>query len=104
MNRSLRILLIVTLALASLNSTAQQAGTAPAKSASTASSASLPSEATFNDFLKKMFGWNPDLTWKIAEIKPSEAAGIAEVTIVFSTPKGQQMSRIYVTPNQKFAF
>src|SRR5271166_4696505 len=106
MNRSFRILLIVTLALASVFASAQQAGTAPAKTTggSTSSSTTLPSEATFNEFLKKMFGWNPDLTWKIAEIKPSEAAGIAEVTIVFSTPQGQQMSRIYVTPDQKFAF
>jgi len=106
MNRSFRILLIVTLALANLRSIAQQPGPAPAKTTagSTSATASLPSEATFNEFLKKMFGWNPDLTWKVAEIKPSEAAGIAEVTIIFNTPKGQQMSRIYVTPDQKFAF
>ena len=37
-----------------------------------------------------MFGWNPDLTWKIVEIKPSEAAGISEAIVVFSTPQGQQ--------------
>ena len=51
-----------------------------------------------------MFGWNQDLTWKVEDIKPSEAPGISEVTVMFSTPKGQQMTRIYVTADQKFAF
>jgi protein-disulfide isomerase len=77
-----------------------QSGTAPAKpSANT----SLPTEATIDAFLKQMFGWNQDLTWKIAEIKPAEAAGFAEVAAVFSTPQGQQIFRMYVTPDQKFA-
>jgi protein-disulfide isomerase len=75
----------------------------PPPSAS-ASSTGLPSEATFNEFLKKMFGWDAELSWKVAEIKPSEAPGISEGTVVFSTPKGQQVTRIYVTPDQKFAF
>ena len=51
-----------------------------------------------------MFGWNQELSWKVAEIKPSEASGIAQATVVFSTPKGQQVTRIYVTPDQKYAF
>ena len=63
----------------------------------------LPTEATINSFLKQMFGWNQDLTWKIAEIKPAEAQGFAEVTAVFNTPQGQQVFRLYVTPDQKFA-
>ena len=46
-------------------------------------------------FLKQMFGWNQDLTWKVAEIKPAEAQGFAEVTAVFNTPQGQQIFRIY---------
>jgi protein-disulfide isomerase len=68
-----------------------------------ASSAALPSEATVDAFLKQMFGWNQDLTWKIAEIKPAEAPGMSEVTAVFSTPQGQQIFRVYVTADQKFA-
>ena len=69
----------------------------------TSSIAALPSEATVDAFLKQMFGWNQDLTWKIAEIKPAEAQGFAEVTAVFNTPQGQQVFRIYVSPDQKFA-
>jgi len=100
--------LIAGLALASLSCVAQDSSaakpSAPAKAAPAVSSASQPTEATFNEFLKKMFGWDTELSWKIAEIKPSEASGISEATVILSTPKGQQATRIYVTPDQKYAF
>jgi protein-disulfide isomerase len=97
---------MLILALASLASTAQTKSAAPAKTTSgaSASAAALPSEATFNEFLRKMFGYDPNLTWKIAEIKPSEASGISQLTAIFNTPQGQQVMRLYVTPDQKFAF
>ena len=97
---------MLTLAMASLTSVAQTPSVAPAKATSgpSASATTIPSDATFNEFLKKMFGWNPDLTWKVVEIKPSEASGISEATVVFSTPQGQQLQRIYVTADQKYAF
>ena len=73
------------------------------KPAAAGSTTALPSEATVDGFLKQMFGWNQDLTWKVAEIKPAEAPGFAEVTAVFNTPQGQQIFRLFVTPDQKFA-
>ena len=75
---------------------------AQAKNAATPSpqKAGLPSEATVEDFLKQMFGWNQELTWKIADIKPAEAQGFSEVTAIFNTPQGQQVFRLYVTPDQ----
>lgn len=94
--------LILILALASLTCIAQQPPSS--KPAAGSSSASLPSEATFNAFLKKMFGYDQNLTWKIVEIKPSEAAGVSQLTAIFNTPQGQQMMRLYVTQDQKFAF
>ena len=109
MNLLTRTLVAAGLCVSSVYSVAQNAGAAqpstsakPTTSAST--SGSQPSEATLNSFLKAMFGWNPDLTWKIAEIKPSEASGITQATVVFSTPKGQQATRMYITPDQKYAF
>ena len=104
MNRCIRKFLTIVLVFASVYSIAQQPGSAPAKPTSGASNSSLPSEATINGFLKQMFGWNSDLSWKVADVRPSEAAGITEVVVVFSTPKGQQLSRIYVTSDQKHAF
>lgn len=106
MNFLTRIVVIAGLCAASVYSFAQESSSKPgsvAKSSGVASG-SLPSEATVDSFLKKMFGWNQDLSWKVAEIKQSEAAGISEATVVFSTPKGQQVTRIYITPDQKFAF
>src|SRR5579862_1824120 len=105
MNRPKFLLVIACLCFASAMSVAQSTAKspAPAKSATTAS-ASLPSEATVNSFLKKMFGWNQELTWKVAEIKPSEAPGISQATVVFNTPKGSSTTRIYITPDQKYAF
>jgi protein-disulfide isomerase len=110
MNYITRIVLLVGLCVVSLYSSAQNAGAAKATPSAKAESTSgtpggsLPSEATVNSFLKNMFGWNSDLTWKVADIKPSEAAGVAVATVVFNTPKGSQVIRLYVTPDQKYAF
>lgn len=100
MNRRISVLLLLTTTMLSGYALAQAAGSAKAPAGTT----SLPSEATVNAFLKKMFGWNPNLTWKIADIKPSEAAGVSQATIIFSTPQGQQATKIYITPDQKHAF
>jgi protein-disulfide isomerase len=85
---------------------ASDSASAQAKNAATPlpQKAALPSEAIVEGFLKQMFGWNQELTWKIADIKPAEAQGFSEVTAIFNTPQGQQVFRIYVTPDQKFAF
>ena len=111
MNRCTVVLMTTALALASLCATAQQPPATtlkpPAKTTAGASANSqgpLPGEATFNAFLKHMFGWNQDLTWKVVEVKPSEAAGLSEAVVIFSTPQGQQATRLYVTADQKYAF
>src|ERR1039458_10883426 len=111
MNRCTVVLMTTALALASLCATAQQPPATtlkpPAKTIAGApanAQGPLPSEATFNEFLKHMFGWNQDLTWKVVEVKPSEAAGLSEAVVIFNTPQGQQATRIYVTADQKYAF
>lgn len=63
----------------------------------------MPSEATVNAFLKQMFGWNQQLTYKVAEIKKAEDPSLSEVTVVFNTPQGQQVAKMLITPDQKFA-
>jgi|SRR5271169_1559487 len=96
-------LIVLLIASATLPAPAQTKTSSVSPAPTSAAKASLPSEATVEGFLKQMFGWNQELTWKIEEIKPSEAAGFTEVTAVFNTPQGQQLFRIYVTPDQKFA-
>ena len=97
-------LAVITMALvvgfASNSASAQAKNAAPPST----QKAGLPSEATVEGFLKQMFGWNQELTWKIADIKPAEAQGFSDVTAIFNTPQGQQVFRIFVTPDQKFAF
>src|SRR6516225_6278304 len=94
---------VPTVVLALLTMLTPALTVAQTKAPAPAANANLPSEATVEGFLKQMFGWNQELTWKIAEIKPAEAAGFSEVTAVFNTPQGQQVFRIYVTPDEKFA-
>ena len=57
----------------------------------------LPSEETVNAFLRETFAYNPGLSWKISDIKPSQAEGLAEVTVVLTTPQGLQTNQFYVT-------
>jgi protein-disulfide isomerase len=63
----------------------------------------LPSEATVDSFLHQQFGYESDLTWKIQSIAPSPMTGLAEVTVVLASPKGQQLSRFYVGPDGEHA-
>ncbi len=90
-----RLVIVTSVLLSGLGLSAQTHADTPAK---------LPSETTVNEFLKHMFGWNQNLAWHVVSIKPSEAPSIAEVTVVFNTPEGQAVQRIYVTPDERYAF
>lgn len=57
----------------------------------------LPSEATVDSFLQQTFGYQSDLSWKIASIKPAGNTGLAEVTVILAGQQGQQVSHFYVT-------
>ncbi len=98
--------LAVTLAIFILASCAlaQTSGAAPAGKADAAKPATpaaasqpgsnLPSEATVNAFFHRMFGFEPNLVFKVISIKASPIDGLAEVTAVVNTPNGQQMTKI----------
>lgn len=63
----------------------------------------LPSEDEVNGFMHATFGYDPQLTWKIVSIKPSEAEGLAEVTVQISGPQGQGQQKFFVSQDQKHA-
>lgn len=63
----------------------------------------LPTEDTVNSFLFQMFGYDPTITWKIADISPSAAAPLAEVTVVITNPQGANTNKLFVTPDGKHA-
>src|SRR5437870_1494682 len=53
-----------------------------------------------DSFLKHMFGFQPGLTWKIADIAPApEAPGVTRVVVQF----GDQMQPFYVLPGGNYA-
>ena len=90
------------------NSTAAKAPVANAKqdekpAATGTTEPKLPAEATVLAFYNRMFGFQENLNFKVAGIKWSPVPGIAEVTAVVSTPQGQQISKLYITPDGKHA-
>jgi len=85
-----------TTAPAATKTTAAQSKAKPEAKLGTHASADLPSEATVDSFMQQQFGYESDLTWKISSIAPSPMAGLAEVTVVLASPKGQQLTRFYV--------
>ncbi len=82
--------------------------TRPAAKAATASAAAdgttaLPSEDTVNSFLFQMVGYDPAVTWKVTEIRPSEMPGLAEVLFVVTNAQGSNQSRLLVSSDGKHA-
>jgi protein-disulfide isomerase len=63
----------------------------------------LPSEDTVNSFLFQMFGYDPTVTWKVTEIRPSEIPGLAEVSVVLTNPQGSNPSKLLVSADGKRA-
>ncbi len=63
----------------------------------------LPSEDTVNAFMKQMFGYDSTITWKIAEIRPSEIEGLAKVTVTISGPQGSGSNEFLVSSDGKHA-
>jgi protein-disulfide isomerase len=57
----------------------------------------LPSEATVDSFMQQTFGYEAQVSWKIASIKPAPVPGLAQVDVIIASPQGQQGSRFYVT-------
>jgi protein-disulfide isomerase len=88
----------------SLSTVAQQKTKAkPSEKLGTHATPNLPSEEVVNAFLQQTFGYDPQLTWKIQAIKPSEAEGLSEVNVLISGPQGQGEQRFFVTEDGKHA-
>jgi protein-disulfide isomerase len=63
----------------------------------------LPTEDTVNSFLFQMFGYDPTITWKVGDIRPSEIAGLAEVNVIITNAQGQNQNRLLVSADGKRA-
>src|SRR5579863_7935445 len=76
---------------------------APHAAAKASPAENLPSEQTVNAFLEQMFGYDSNLSWRIASIKPAEAEALAEVEVVIQGSQGAQSQKFYVTPDGRHA-
>jgi len=104
------ICLFVILLLAGMGSAQEKPAAPHSKTTATAatvpktgSATNLPPEDTVRAFMQQMFGYDSSLTWKIVGIKPSQAEGLAEVTVLLSNPQGQQSNKLYITADGQHA-
>ncbi len=101
MRSFLNLVCVVALTVATVG--AQEAANSSSAKPAGSAADNLPSEATVDAFLHQQFGYEPDVTWKISSIKPSQIPGLAEIDVVLANPQGQQLSKFYVGPDGKHA-
>jgi protein-disulfide isomerase len=110
MRKFIFIGLLVGAALAQSSPAASQKKSVPAKTATakptvahtaTVSEAGQ-TEATVTAFMQRMFGYDPEVKWKIADISPTEAAGVTRV-VVYIGDQQQRPTYLYVLPGGEFA-
>src|SRR5258707_2483329 len=102
MRSSLNLIFIFTLmcgVIAAQNSATAKSAEKPAS----ASTVNFPSEAIVDAFLQQTFGYEAQVSWKIASIKPAPVPGLAQVDIILASPQGQQGSRFFVTADGEHA-
>jgi len=100
----LAVLLLSGIAIAQPKPAAAQPAAKPAAASASADGGTpLPTEDTVNAFLFQMFGYDATITWKIIEIRPSQIAGLADVSVVITNPQGSNQNRLLVTSDGKRA-
>jgi len=70
-------------------------------SASESSAPALPSMQTVEAFMKRNFGQDPTIQWKVLDIKAAEAPGVADVIVAIGEPA--RALHLYVLPGGDFA-
>jgi len=78
---------------------ATKATASPAAPAATV----LPTEDTVNSFLFQTFGYDATISWKVLDIRPSEIAGLADVSVVITNPQGSSANQLLVSADGKHA-
>jgi protein-disulfide isomerase len=98
------ILILTVLAVAKQKTVPGKPADNSAGKATTSTPAiNLPSEQTVDGFMQQTFGYDPQVSWKIASIRPAPVPGLAEVSVTIASPQGQQVSRFYVTADGEHA-
>lgn len=83
--------------------TVSRAATAKQSAASAPKAdAKLPTEQTVNEFMRRMFGYDSSIRWKVLQITPSEIPNVAQVTV--SVNDQQRPWTLYTAPDGQHAF
>ena len=98
----MRKFLLAILTVAVMGTLASTQTASPAK-AETASQPNRPAREVVDSFLRHTFGYDPNIKWEVADIKPANDPALSVVTIVLRTPQGAQEMKIFVTPDQRYA-
>lgn len=101
--RNTHVLMLILLLAGAMATAQSPATTRPADNSTAAPALNLPSEATVDSFMQQTFGYEPQVSWKIASIKPAPVPGLVQVDVVLATAQGQQASRFYVTADGEHA-
>ncbi len=99
----LAFLLFSCIAIAQTGPTLRTRPAANPATAATPGAAGLPTEDTVNSFLFQMFGYDPTVTWKVNDIRPSEVPGLAEVVIVVTNAQGSNPNKLLISADGKHA-
>ena len=62
----------------------------------------LPTAEQMETYFKRVFGYDTNLTFKVARIEPSRIPHMSDATVVINTPEGQQVTHWYVSSDQKW--
>ncbi len=76
----------------------------PAVQKTEAPAAGVPTPQVVNDFMAHMFGYDPNIKFQVAQIKPA-TQGLTEVNVLVSSQDGQQQQvfKLYVTSDGSHA-
>lgn len=101
--RPARIILFILCAVFAAAQTRPQPAkpAAPARPAAKTVPSNPPTEAEVNEFLRRMFGYSANLTWKVLAIVPADSPGVSHV--VAAIGEQQRPIHLYVLPGGKFA-
>jgi len=73
----------------------------PADSTPAAAASNIPSEEIINAFMQQMVGYNPEVTWRVAEVRPTVVPGLTEVVVVITDSKGSNSNKFYVSADRQ---
>lgn len=99
---AITLLLLLAAAVVFLGAQRQQP-TAPGAVTAPAGNGKLPTQQEVESFLRHWFGYEQNIKFDVGAIRQSEDPNVAEVVVRATAPQGQQLLRLYVTPDGQHA-